>query len=248
MANNNNQYQNQNQDGKRNDPPKTPPPEEVREKLYGFGTDLTDGGIIKYGSNKQLAVLADDKLAALGLTQVDRVIIKPELRRGDSGQLAGINAAVVFDLQSGGPDIRYMGFTDNSDQDMFVARQQALFKAAGVRPQGGDYTTNDIFKQVMAPLALEIDDQNQIIIRKPPADTGRNFCVVLVDAMELIRMTLGIKENDTFNFRILNAEQIGNSTDYTFRFFIYYDKNFRRNRGKKNKSIDYQRLSAALFN
>lgn len=243
---NNNQYQNNNgQDGQRNEPPKKMPPAQVREKLFEFGSSLADGGVIKYGTNKELAIIADDKLAALNMTQVDRVIIKPEFRRGGS-TLSGVNAAIVFDLQSGGPDIRYMGAAEG-DQDTFAARQQALFKAAGVKPQGGDYTTSDIFKQVMAPLALETDEHNQVVIRRPPADTGRNCCVVLVDGMELIRMTLGIKENDPFNFRIINAERINNNDDVNFQFFIYYDNNFRRNRGKKNRSIDYQRLSDFLF-
>lgn len=224
--------------------------EEIREGYERIAPGLDDGGRICHGKTSKLVEEIDDQFSAGGLQQVENILIRPRFKRGDHSMATGIDAAVVFNL-SGGSDIRYMGATDDGNFNVAIARQQALFKSAGISQSTGDYTTSDTFKKIMGSLALEFDDRNQIVIRKPSIDGGRNnnaknLAIVLVDGMELLRMALRIKENDPYNFKVSNVERL-NADEYYFTFWYFYDANYRRGKNRKNRNIDYQRLADSLF-
>lgn len=217
--------------------------EDLKAGLANYVTNLNVSGVYCVETSDSLMAMAESAINDLGLTQVDRVIIKPSMRRGDMS-LEGLSAAVSFDL-TGGTDIRSNKVDTNSGNQK-DSLQAILWKSSGIKKFGGEFKTSELFRKVMKPLAAEFTDDDDIIIRKPPANYGNNVGIVVVDFMELLRMILKMGSDDPYNFSIINASRIGNEK-YQYGILVYIDKGGRRRKGRRNNNIDYQGITDYLF-
>lgn len=246
MGNQNNRNGNNGNGGGYNVPPRQDPAS-LAAGLEKYVQNLNVNGVYCLETSDSLMALTESTIVSLGLTQVDRVMIKPAMRRGDAG-LDGISAAVSFDLTSG-TEIRANTVdkgNNNSNLSQQELQQSILWKNSGIKQYSGEFKTSDLFRQVMTPIASEFTDNDEIIVRKPPASYGRNVGVVIVDFMELLRMSIGMKEDDNYNFTIVNSMPISKNK-YQFGILVYIDANTRRRKGRRNNNVDYQGMTDYLF-
>lgn len=113
------------------------------------------------------------------------------------------------------------------------------------RTASGKFGTNDLFKKTFGQLAMEYDDDDNIIIREAPAEMVKkdhrlaNYAFLALDFFAIMNIVLGITSNSPFDFNVdfnHSQRQIDGHEDCKMIITKFVGK--KKNRNFKYSNVD----------
>ena len=174
----------------------------------------------------------------MGFPELDHVLIWPLIDRG--GQTCDIKTIFCFDTTNKNSSV-----TRNGNIGGGV---KTILDYAPIKGINGEFSVSERFKDTFTSMAI-LDDNGNIPIK---STSDKRIACIEVDFMTLMGICLGIKPDDSYNFRVMTVDA-GNSRNNGYEnalitVFKFIDNTRRYSRSKGNGNhVDYRSIDRAFI-
>lgn len=175
---------------------------------------------------------------SMGFPELNHVLIWPVINRG--GVTCDIKTIFYFDTTCKGSSI-----TRNGNLGDGV---KTILDYAPIKGINGEFSVSNGFKETFTSIAV-LDENGNIPIK---STSDRRIACIEIDFMTLMGMCLGIKPDDSYNFKVMTVDA-GNNRNNGYEnalitVFKYIDNTSRYSRNKGNGNhVDYRSIDRAFI-